>query len=228
VKNLHDLLRLYAVTDRSWISRIPAGHHSLEQQVEEAILGGATIIQLREKELDDSAFTELATRIAGVTRRYGVPLIINDNLAVALACGADGLHIGQHDGNPRRIRSQLPAGMILGISAGTAEEARVARDAGADYIGAGAVFPTGSKDDATHIGLEGLREVCEAVELPVVAIGGITRDNAGQLAETGIAGIAVISAIFSDPEHTQEAANGMREAADAVCVMPIAELEGAE
>lgn len=228
MKSLHDLLRLYAVTDRTWISRRTAGNHSLEQQVEQAILGGATIIQLREKDLDDSAFTELATRIAGVTRQYGIPLIINDNLAVALACGADGLHIGQNDGDARRIRSRLPAGMILGISAGNPEEARAARDAGADYLGSGAVFPTGSKDDAKHIGIEGLREVCAATELPVVAIGGITRENAAQLAGTGITGIAVISAIFADPMHTRDAAKAMREAADIVCAGCVEELENAE
>lgn len=228
MKNLHDALRLYAVTDRNWIRQIPGGHHTLEQQVEEAVLGGATIIQLREKDLDDSTFTELATRVAGITRRYGVPLIINDNPDVAIACGADGLHIGQGDGDPRKIRARLPDGMILGISAGNAEEARAARDAGADYIGAGAVFPTGSKDDAAHIGLDGLRAVCRATDLPVVAIGGITRDNAAELVGTGIAGIAVISAIFSDPSRTRDAAKAMRKAADRVCTSPIEELESVE
>lgn len=228
MKNLHDALRLYAVTGRNRITRTSADIHPLEQQVEEAILGGATIIQLREKDLDDSAFTELATRVAGVTRRYGIQLIINDNPDVAIACGADGLHIGQGDGDPRKIRSRLPDSMILGISAGNAEEARAARDAGADYIGAGAVFPTGSKDDATHIGITGLRAVCDATDLPVVAIGGISSENAAELAETGIAGIAVISAIFSNPACIRDAAKTMREAANAVCGKPIEELESVE
>ena len=227
MKNLSETLRLYAVTDRSWISRSSSGRYTLEQQVEEAILGGATVIQLREKDLDNSSFTELATRVAGITRSYGIPLIINDNLDVAVACLADGLHIGQSDGDPGNIRARLPKDMILGVSASSPEEALAARDAGADYIGTGAVFPTGSKNDANHIGIDGLRAVCDAIDLPVVAIGGITRENASLLAGTGIAGIAVISALFSRPSHTRTSAEHMRAAADAVCTSIYEELEEA-
>ena len=190
-KKLRESLLLYAVTDRRWTGEI-----TLSQQVEEAILGGATFIQLREKNLDDSAFEAEAREIASICRRYHVPFVVNDNVEVARRMGADGVHVGQSDMEAGDVRALLGPDAILGVSAQTVEQALLAEQRGADYLGVGAVFPTGSKDDAVEVPFETLKAICEAVKIPVIAIGGIGTSNVKELVGSGICGVAVISAIF--------------------------------
>lgn len=209
---------LYAVTDRAWLNRAPAGFDTLERQVEEALIGGATLVQLREKELDDAAFLDLAQRVKRVTDAHGVPLIINDNLHVTLASGAAGLHIGQDDGEAGAIRRLLGPQKILGVSVQTVAQAVAAQAAGADYLGVGAVFPTATKADAADVSRAALTAICAAVRLPVVAIGGIQCADVGTLEGTGIAGIAVISALFGRPERVREAAVELKKLAQKVCL----------
>ena len=192
MKNLKDALLLYAVTDRRWLRG-----KTLPEAVEEAIVGGATIVQLREKEAAHDEFLRLAKDVLAVCRRHGVPLIINDDVEIALECGADGVHVGQEDMELTRARAMLGADSIIGVSAHDAEEARRAFENGADYLGSGAVFPTGTKDVKSCIGPDGLARVAASVGIPVVAIGGITADNMSALAGTGAAGAAVVSAIFA-------------------------------
>ena len=186
---------LYVVTDRSWL-----GKNDLAAQVEDTLRAGATFVQLREKQLDDAAFLAEARRIKAVTDRYGVPFVINDNVRVALACGADGVHVGQEDMEAGDVRKLLGPDKILGVSAHTMEEARLAAARGADYLGVGAVFSTSTKLDVNTLPFETLREICGAVSIPVVAIGGINRDNIRKLKGSGIGGVAVISAIFAQPD----------------------------
>ncbi len=198
-------LTLYAITDRRWL----AGR-TLESQVEAAIRGGATMIQLREKELGDKDFLEEAFRIKEVCHQHGVPFVINDNVDVARKVGADGVHVGQSDMEAGAVRELVGPSMFLGVSAETVDEAVLAQERGADYLGVGAVFPTGSKDDAIAVSHETLCRICRAVTIPVVAIGGITRDNIPDLAGSGIAGISVISAIFAQPD-AEAAARDLRQ-----------------
>ena len=185
-------LLLYAITDRSWLRG-----RTLASQVEEALEGGATFLQLREKNLDDAHFLEEARELQALCREHGVPFIVNDNVDVALAMGADGIHVGQHDMEAGDVRKLLGPDKILGVSAQTVDQAILAEQRGADYLGVGAVFPTGSKDDADDVSFEELTAICEAVSIPVVAIGGISLKNVKELAGSGICGIAVISAIFA-------------------------------
>ena len=189
-----DLL-LYAVTDRTWL-----GDETLYQQVEKTLKGGATFIQLREKHLDDTAFLEEAVELKELCRRYHVPFVINDNVEIALKMDADGVHVGQSDMEAGNVREKLGPDKIIGVSAQTVEQAVLAEQRGADYLGVGAVFPTGSKDDADDVSHETLKAICEAVSIPVIAIGGISRNNVMELAGSGICGIAVISAIFAQPD----------------------------
>ena len=189
-----DLL-LYAVTDRTWL-----GDETLYQQVEKTLKGGATFIQLREKHLDDTAFLEEAVELKELCRRYHVPFVINDNVEIALKMDADGVHVGQSDMEAGNVREKLGPDKIIGVSAQTVEQAVLAEQRGADYLGVGAVFPTGSKDDADDVSHETLKAICEAVSIPVIAIGGISRNNIMELAGSGICGIAVISAIFAQPD----------------------------
>ena len=217
MNGLRDALLLYAVTDRAWLSSSPAGCGTLERQVEEAVLGGATMVQLREKELDEEGFAGLARRVKRVTDARGVPLIINDSLEVALASGADGLHIGQDDGDVRKVRGRLGTGKILGVSAQTVAQAVAAEASGADYLGVGSIFPTSTKRDAADVSLKTLSEICAAVRIPVVAIGGIHGGNARLLAGTGIAGIAVVSALFARPGRVREAAQELKALASEIC-----------
>ena len=189
------LLRLYAVTDRAW-----TGRQTLLEQVEAALQGGATLVQLREKDLDDAAFLAEARKAVALCHRYGVPLIVNDNLPVALAAGADGVHVGLADQPVADIRRQAGPGFLIGATAKTLDQARAAQAAGADYLGVGACFPSPTKPNAVGITRETLAASCAAVDIPVVAIGGITPRNAGQLRGTGIAGLAVVSALFSAPD----------------------------
>ena len=190
-----DQMRLYLITDRSWLDG-----RSLEGQVEQALQAGATFLQLREKHLSEEDFLQEAIRIKRITDRYQVPFVINDNLRVALEAGADGVHVGQADMQARQARQLLGPGKILGVSAKTVDQALAAQVAGADYLGVGAVFPTSTKADASEISFDTLRQICQAVTIPVVAIGGITAQNLHQLAGSGIAGAAVISAVFSQPD----------------------------
>lgn len=188
--NKSDLL-LYAVTDRHW-----TGDETLYEQVEKALKGGATFIQLREKNLDDESFYREALEIQELCKRYKVPFVINDNVDIAIKINADGVHVGQSDMEALDVRAKLGNDKIIGVSAQTVEQALLAEKHGADYLGVGAVFPTGSKDDADDVSHETLKAICDAVSIPVVAIGGISKDNVSELKGTGICGIAVISAIF--------------------------------
>lgn len=201
-------MTLYAVTDRSWL-----GERTLAQVVEEVLKGGATFLQLREKELDREAILAEAKEIQAIAARYHVPFVINDSVDIALACDADGVHVGQTDLMGRDVRALIGPDKILGITANTVELAVSAERAGADYIGAGAVFGTTTKQNAKNLSLDTLKAICQAVSIPVVAIGGISAHNLPQLAGTGAAGAAVVSALFAqkDPE---EAARRMRALAD--------------
>ena len=185
-------LLLYAVTDRSWL-----GEQTLYEQVEEALKGGATFIQLREKELDDEAFLAEAIEIQALCRKYNVPFVINDNVEIARKINADGVHVGQSDMDAGNVREILGKNKILGVSAQTVAQAILAEQRGADYLGVGAVFHTGSKSDAEDVSHETLKRICAAVNIPVVAIGGIGKHNVLELKGSGICGIAVISAIFA-------------------------------
>ncbi len=187
-----DDLLLYGVTDRSWL-----GEKSLVQAVEEAIRGGVTCIQLREKAMEQSAFLEEARAVCALCREKKVPFLVNDDIEVALQSDADGVHVGQHDLDAARVRTLIGPDKILGVSAQTVEQARKAEADGADYLGVGAVFPTDTKQDADAVSYEMLREICHAVKIPVVAIGGIHLENLLTLRGSGIAGVALVSAIFA-------------------------------
>ena len=189
-------LLLYAVTDRHWLAEGEPLSHAVQQALE----GGATLVQIREKNLEEGAFEQEAIELQALCRRYHVPFIVNDNVELALRIGADGIHVGQEDMEAGRVREMLGPDRILGVSAQTVDEALRAEAAGADYLGVGAVFPTGSKDDAVDVSHETLKAICEAVSIPVVAIGGITYENTELLKNSGIAGISVISAIFGQKE----------------------------
>ena len=195
-----DLL-LYAVTDRSWL-----GEHTLYEQVEEALKGGATFVQLREKKLDDDTFLAEAIEIQELCKRYKVPFVINDNVEIARKMNAEGVHVGQSDMEAGDVRALLGEDKILGVSAQTVEQAILAEQRGADYLGVGAVFHTGSKADADDVSHETLKAICQAVSIPVVAIGGIGKHNVLELSGSGICGIAVISAIFAAEDITSATA----------------------
>lgn len=186
-----DLL-LYAVTDRSWL-----GEETLYEQVEKALKGGATFVQLREKELDEEHFLEEAIALKELCHKYHVPFVINDNVKIAKEMDADGVHVGQSDMEADDVRKILGEDKILGVSAQTVEQAVLAEKMGADYLGVGAVFSTSTKKDASAISKERVKAICEAVHIPVIAIGGITADNILTLKGSGICGIAVVSAIFA-------------------------------
>ncbi|MBU5455165.1 thiamine phosphate synthase [Caproiciproducens sp. MSJ-32] len=183
---------LYAVTDRAWL-----GAKSLSMVVREALEGGASFIQLREKNLPFDEFLAEANEIKELCKEYMVPFVINDNVDVALACDADGVHLGQDDMSPIEARKMLGDNKIIGISAVNLEQAILAEKQGADYLGVGAVFPTSTKEDADYVSYEELKKICEAVSIPVVAIGGIGANNIMELKGSGIDGISVVSAIFA-------------------------------
>ena len=191
-------LLLYAVTDRHWL-----GNRTLYDVVRESLEGGVTFLQLREKDLDDENFYKEAVRLQEMAREYGVPFVVNDNVEIAVRMDADGVHVGQDDMEAGDVRALIGPDKILGVSAQTVEQAVLAEKRGADYLGVGAVFPTGSKDDAVEVSHETLKAICEAVSIPVVAIGGITVNNTPELAGSGICGIAVISAIYGQKDIYQ-------------------------
>ena len=196
---LAESLLLYAVTDRHWL-----GDRTLYEVVRESLDGGVTFLQLREKDLDDEVFFREAVCLRDLAREYGVPFVINDNVD---RMDADGVHVGQSDMEAGDVRALIGPDKILGVSAQTVEQAVLAEKRGADYLGVGAVFPTGSKDDADDVSFETLKAICEAVSIPVVAIGGITADNTPELAGSGICGIAVISAIYGQKDICKAAAS---------------------
>lgn len=198
--NKEDML-LYAVTDRHWL-----GENSLADAVEKALQGGATFVQLREKETDHAAIVEEALAIRGLCRRYGVPFVIDDDVKLALEVDADGVHVGQSDMEAGNVRAMLGPDKIIGVTARTVEQALLAQSRGADYLGCGAVFATGSKADARPLDHAVLKEICSAVNIPVVAIGGIDASNVSQLAGCGVDGVAVISGIFAQKDITAAAA----------------------
>ena len=199
---LAESLLLYAVTDRHWL-----GDRTLYEVVRESLDGGVTFLQLREKDLDDEVFFREAVCLRDLAREYGVPFVINDNVDIAVRMDADGVHVGQSDMEAGDVRALIGPDKILGVSAQTVEQAVLAEKRGADYLGVGAVFPTGSKDDADDVSFETLKAICEAVSIPVVAIGGITADNTPELAGSGICGIAVISAIYGQKDISKAAAS---------------------
>ena len=190
---------LYAVTDRAWV-----GRKNLYEQVEAALKGGVTCVQLREKELDDDAFLREAMVISALCRQYGVPLFINDNVGVAIACGADGIHVGQNDMETGKVRKLVGDDMMIGVSVHSVEEALEAVKNGADCLGVGAMFSTSTKIDVDVLPKETLRDICSAVNIPVVAIGGIGKNNISQLAGTGVDGVALVSAIFAADDIESE------------------------
>ena len=199
MKFAESMLRLYAVTDRSWV-----GTQTLYEQVEAALRGGVTCVQLREKELNPEDFLAEAKQIKTLCARYGVPLIINDNVELALKVDADGVHVGQEDMDARDVRNLIGADKILGVTAKTVEQAQKAQLAGADYLGSGAVFGSTTKPNARHMTKELLHSICQSVTIPVVAIGGIHRGNIASLAGTGIRGAAVVSGIFAAADIEEE------------------------
>lgn len=194
-KDLKDALLLYAVTDRHWLEG-----RSLYDVVRQSLEGGVTFLQLREKELDEARFYEEAVQMQKLARAYGVPFVINDNVEIALRMDADGVHVGQNDMEAGNVRALIGPDKILGVSAETVEQAIQAEQKGADYLGVGAVFPTGSKEDAATVSIDTLKAICQAVSIPVVAIGGITKENTPSLAGSGICGIAIISAIYAQKD----------------------------
>lgn len=195
--NAKDLC-LYIVTDRGWL-----GNQTLETQVEAALAGGATFLQIREKDMDKETFINEALSLKKLAAEYNVPFVVNDAVDIALAVDADGVHIGQEDGNVAEVRKQISKEKILGVSVGTVEEALSAQGDGADYLGVGAIYATPTKDDAQEVGADGLKAICEAVDIPVVAIGGLNRDNFSVLKNTGASGAALISAIFNNDDITR-------------------------
>ena len=204
-----DLL-VYAVTDRHWLHG-----RTLYEVVKESLDGGVTFLQLREKDLDDENFLKEAIELKELCKEYNVPFVINDNVDIAIKMDADGVHVGQSDMEAGDVRAKLGPDKIIGVSAQTVEQAILAEKRGADYLGVGAVFPTGSKDDADEISHETLKAICEAVSIPVVAIGGITLDNMPQLKGSGICGVAVISAIYAK-EDIRKASEDLKKVVEEV------------
>lgn len=198
--NGKDLL-LYAVTDRMWLNG-----ETLYSQVEKSLKGGATFIQLREKDLNDGEFLREAIELKALCKEYRVPFVIDDNVDIAVEMDADGVHVGQSDMEAGDVRAKLGPDKIIGVSCGNLEEALLAQERGADYVGVGAMFPTDTKADAGDVTFETLKEICDALTIPVVAIGGIKATNLESFRGTGIAGVAVVSAIFAQPDIEKAAA----------------------
>lgn len=210
MKLLESILPLYAVTNRNG-----AGDELFDRQVEAALRGGATLVQLREKNCAEEELIARAMRVKAICRQYGVPLIVNDSVNAALKSGADGVHVGIADEEVAKIRREVGENFIIGATAKTVEQARAAESAGADYLGVGAVFPSPTKQNAIRISLEELKTICHSVKIPVAAIGGIDLGNVGQLRKSGIHGIAVVSGIFS-AEDIEDAAKKMRDEIDKI------------
>ena len=206
-----EMLLLYAVTDRSWTERL-----TLYQQVELALRGGVTLVQLREKDLSEAEIISEARELKELCHRYNVPLIINDDADIALKIGADGVHVGIEDAPVAEIRKKAGSDFIIGATAKTIEQAKAAEAAGADYLGVGAVFPSPTKQNAVRITAEQLKRICESVNIPAVAIGGIGLQNMDGLKGGGMKGIAVVSAIFG-AEDIKIAVEKLKEKAQELC-----------
>ena len=206
-----DMLLLYAVTDRSWTGRL-----TLYQQVEQALQGGATMVQLREKNLNEAEIITQAKELLTLCHGCNVPLIINDSADIALKVGADGVHVGIEDAPVAEIRKKAGSGFIIGATAKTVEQAQAAEAAGADYLGVGAVFPSPTKQSAIRITTEQLKTICGSVKIPAVAIGGIGLSNMGGLKGGGMKGLAVVSALFG-AEDIKTAAEKLKEKAQELC-----------
>ena len=204
------MLLLYAVTDQAWV-----GNQTLLEQIEDALKGGATIVQLREKKMDEDTFVKEAIEVRALCHKYNVPLIINDNVDVALKSGADGVHVGIEDAPVAEIRKCVSADFIIGATCKTVEQAKIAEAAGADYMGVGAVFPSPTKTNAVRITNEQLCEIVSSVSIPAVAIGGISCDNVCEIKGSSVSGIAVVSAIFG-AEDIEKATALLKERAKAV------------
>ena len=190
---------LYAVTDRAWI-----GKQNLYEQVESALKGGVTCVQLREKELDEEEFLKEAMELSALCRKYGVPFFVNDNVEIAIKCHADGIHVGQEDMEATKVRQRVGEDMMIGVSVHSVEEALEAVRNGADCLGVGAMFSTSTKTDVDVLPKETLCSICAAVDIPVVAIGGINKSNISQLSGTGVDGVALVSAIFAAEDIESE------------------------
>lgn len=203
-----DMLTLYAITDEGCLKG-----RDLFEQAELALQGGVTCLQLRDKNMDTDTLAETASELLKICRRYGVPLIVNDNYSAALKSGADGVHVGIDDAPVAEIRRIAGKDFIIGATAKTVEQAVRAEKAGADYIGVGAVFPSPTKKNAIRITPSQLREIASSVEIPAVAIGGITADNAGEIKGCGQCGIAVVSAVFA-ADDVRSAAEKLRRIAE--------------
>ena len=193
---------LYGITDRAWLNG-----RSLSEVVEESLKGGVTILQIREKNLSNDEFLEEAKKIKELCKLYKVPLIINDNVRIAKEIDADGVHLGQGDMEITKAREILGRDKIIGITAKTVEQAVTAEKNGADYLGSGAIYATGTKSDAKRLSVESLKEICDSVDIPVVAIGGLTYDNIDILEGSGIDGIAVVSAIYASADIRKSTEN---------------------
>ena len=193
------MMLLYAVTDRAW-----TGDQTLYEQVESALKGGVTCVQLREKELDDEAFLKEALEISKLCKNYNVPFFINDNVDIAIKCHADGIHVGQEDMEASRVRERVGEDMMIGVSVHSVEEALEAVKNGADCLGVGSMFTTSTKKDVNVLPKEVLRDICSTVDIPVVAIGGIGKENISELSGTGMDGVALVSAIFSSDDIESE------------------------
>ena len=201
MKNVKEAMLLYAVTDRAWV-----GRQTLYEQAEAALKGGITCLQLREKDLSDEDFFKEALALKDLCNDYSVPFIVNDNVGVAVKCKADGIHVGQSDMTAGDVRAVIGKDMLLGVSAQTVEQALAAEKSGADYLGVGAVFPTATKTDAEDVPRPVLEAICKAVSVPVVAIGGIHKDNIATLARSGVDGVALVSALFAAADIEKESA----------------------
>lgn len=190
---------LYAVTDRAWV-----GKQSLYEQVESALKGGVSCLQLREKDLPEEDFLEEALEVSALCKQYNVPFFINDNVEIAIKCHADGIHVGQEDMEVAKVREKVGENMMIGVSVHSVEEALEAVKNGADCLGVGAMFSTSTKKDVNLLAKETLKDICAAVDVPVVAIGGIGKSNIMELAGTGVDGVALVSAIFSAEDIEEE------------------------
>ena len=208
IKDCRKHCLVYAVTDRTWL-----GKRTLAQQVEDALKGGATMVQLREKELTGTELETLARQVQRVCADYGVPFIVNDDVDLAAKIGADGVHVGQDDMNAGEARKILGPDRIVGVTTKTVAQAQAAVAAGADYLGSGAVFGSSTKKNAKPMTMEQFREICGSVDVPVVAIGGVCADNMHLLAGCGMAGFAVVSGIFA-AENIEDATRRIREKAE--------------
>ena len=194
-----EMMLLYAVTDRMW-----TGRQTLMEQVEDALKGGATCVQLREKDLDEETFLQEAMEMKALCEKYHVPFFVNDNVDIAVKCKADGIHVGQEDMAAAKVRQKVGENMMIGVSVHSVEEALEAVRNGADYLGVGAMFSTSTKTDADVLKKDVLRDICVAVDVPVVAIGGISKENMLKLKGTDVDGVALVSAIFAAEDIEKE------------------------